>query len=144
MAEETPKSAAQLRKEILKRREDAESAHEEAVEAKRAEDTAAAAEFIGDPANGYYEPAVTKASLPTLVVFRRPTKAEASRYRSMSNKEAVDARLTARIDLAQQIVVWPDAKAYAELVADCPFVPDKIAVMAIRLAEGEAKREVKS
>jgi hypothetical protein len=144
MSNEQQKTAEQIRAEILKRREDAEAVLEAAIAQKRAEDFAAAADFLTDPANGYYEPEVTKATLPTLVVFRRPTKAEASRYRSVSNKESVDARIGARIDLATQIVLWPDAKAYADLVADCAFVPDKIAVMAIRLAEGEAKRELKT
>ena len=138
------KTPEEIRAAILKRREDAEEKLKAAIEAKRAEDFGAAEEFLADTANGYYEPEVTKPSLPTLVVFRRPTKAEASRYRSVSNKESIDARLTARIDLAQQIVLWPDAKGYAELVADCPFIPDKIAVMAIKLAEGEAKREIKT
>lgn len=144
MSDEQPKTAEQIRADILKRREDAEEALAHAIAAKRAEDFTAAAELLADPANGYFEPEVTKATLATLVVFRRPTKAEASRYRTMSNKEAPDARLSARIDLAQQILVWPDQKAYAEVVSDCPFVPDKIAVIAIKLAEGEAKREVKT
>ncbi len=144
MSDEQPKSAETIRAEILKRRQDAEAALDAAIAQKRAEDFAAAEEFLANPSNAFYEPDVTSASLPTLVVFRRPSKAEASRYRSISNKESVDARLQARIDLAQQIVLWPDAKAYAELVADCAFVPDKIAVMAIKLAEGEAKRELKT
>lgn len=137
------KSAEDIRAEILKKREAVEAALETIIAQKRAEDFAAAADLLADPANGYYEPAVTNAALPTLVVFRRPTKAEASRYRSVSNKESVDARVDARIALAQQIVLWPDAKGFAALVAEHAFVPDKIAVMAIRLAEGEAKREVK-
>jgi hypothetical protein len=144
MSDEQPKTVGDIRAEILARRQSAEAVLDAALEQKRAEDFAAAADLITDPANAYYEPEVTRATLPTLVVFRRPTKAEASRYRSVSNKESVDARLQARIDLAQQIVLWPDAKAYGELVADCAFVPDRIAVMAIRLAEGEAKREVKT
>lgn len=140
---EQPKSAEEIRAEILKRRTDAESVLEQSIAQKRAEDFAAAAELLADPANGYYEPEVTNATLPTVIVFRRPTKAEASRYRSMTNKDSVDARVDARLALAQQIVLFPDAAGYAKLVEEHPFVPDKIAVMAIRLAEGEAKREVK-
>jgi hypothetical protein len=144
VSDEQPKSAEDIRAEILKRRENAEAALAVAITAKRAEDFAAAADLLADPAHGFLEFEVTRATLPTLAVFRRPSKPEASRYRSMSNKDTLDARLAARVDLAEQIVVWPNAKGYAELVADCPFAPDKIAVNAIRLAEGEAKREVKT
>lgn len=138
------KTPEEIREEILQRRADAEASLAAAIAQKRAEDFAAAADLLGDPANAFLEFEVTKATIPTLVVFRRPTKAEASRYRSMSNKESPDARLEARIDLARQILLFPDAKAYGELVADCAFAPDKIAVAAIKLAEGEAKREVKT
>lgn len=141
---EVKKSADAIRAEILKRRETAQKSLEDAIADKRAADFEAAAEFLADPANMFYEPEVTKSTLPTLVVFRRPSKPEASRYRSMSNKESIEARLDARIALAQQVVLWPDAAAYAELCADCSFVPDKIAVMAIKAAEGEAKRELKT
>lgn len=144
MSDEQPKSAEEIRAEILKRREAAEDSLAKAIAAKRGEDFTAAADLLADPANSYLEPDVTSPTLATLVVFRRPTKAEASRYRSVSNKDTVDARLAARIDLARQILMWPDPSAYEQLVADCAFVPDKIAVAAIKLAEGEAKREVKT
>lgn len=144
MSDEQPKSAEEIRAGIIARREAAEASLVQALATKRAEDFTAAADLLADPAHSYIEPEVTSPSLATLIVFRRPTKAEASRYRTVSNKDTVDARLTARFDLARQLLVWPDPSAYELVVADCPFLPDKIAVAAIRMAEGEAKREVKT
>jgi len=144
MSDEQPKSAEEIVAEVRARREAAEEALAKAIAKKRAEDFTAAAELLADPANSFIEPDVTSPTLPTLVVFRRPSKPEASRYRTMSNQDKADARLNARIDLARQILMWPDAAAYELLVAEHAFVPDKIAVAAIKLAEGEAKREVKT
>ena len=101
-----------------------------------------------DPKNVFVRVPDAPSHLPGHVVCRVPGQPQIQRFREImfrdsAQRGAVAAKAAAGSDLASQTRLYPSAERYADLVAECPMLPDKIAQLLIQAAEAGAVAEGK-
>lgn len=104
--------------------------------------------LASDPKNVFVRVPEAPSHLPGHVICRTPGAPQIQRFREImfrdsAQRGAIAAKASAGSDLASQTRLYPSAEKYAELVAECPMLPDKIAQLLIQAAEAGAVAEGK-
>ena len=123
----------------MQARRERKAAAQEAQEAQRMADMIRLDDLEqqhGDEAIGY---------VPTplgLVILRKPTQTEYETWKA-DTKKAKTPQGGAEVDMmfANKCLVHPPPDAYARIVEEFPGVPDKIVLLALRLAKAAADDE---
>lgn len=131
--------------ELQKLRDDEESKRRKRDEDEMGDELFALA---SDPKNVFVRVPEAPSHLPGHVVCRLPAPVQVQRFRELMWRDSkergvVAAKAAAGADLVQQTRLYPSADKYSDLTAAISMLPDKLAEILIKAADGAAVAEGK-
>ncbi len=131
-------------KDIEKRRADRAAKHKAACEVRDAKDLEAldACEELHGVGEVRTVKVPTAPPMPGTVIIRRPAPEEYRAWKGITARASatMSEKDAAAADLARDVVIYPEAEAYAKLVEVCPGAPTLVAVEALKFAGGAEDR----